>query len=314
MTAQVEAITPGRYSHDVLLHDNDAQLVAGMKPFVELGLASGGQVLVHSTEARVTMLREVLGTHPRLTYGLDCELYHAPSSTLFAYQRVFEDSPEPLEMWATGTVPLGDTETEHAAWGRYESAVNEVLRPYAFHGLCSYDTQVLPPHVIAAAKASHPHVTAGTERWMSHEYAEPAAFLVDPLAAVPGAPVGEPDVAVEVSCVSELPGVRRLLSRFALPDGVSRLAAEGLVAATHEALANALQHGALPVRVELWAGPARLTCRVTDHGRGVPDHLAGYRHPRRGGSTGLWAARQLCENVFIGDLPGGGASVLLSTA
>ena len=48
-------IPNGRYSHDLLLHDSDAELVAATRAFVELGLASGGQVLVHSSEDRVAM-------------------------------------------------------------------------------------------------------------------------------------------------------------------------------------------------------------------------------------------------------------------
>src|SRR4051812_34871068 len=68
-------IAAGRYSHDLLLHDCDDDLVASTRAFVELGLASGGQVLVHSSQERVAMLREALGSHPRLDYGLDRDLY-----------------------------------------------------------------------------------------------------------------------------------------------------------------------------------------------------------------------------------------------
>ena len=71
------------FSHDLLLHDSDAELVSGTRAFVQQGLASGGQVLVHSTEAQVALLRDELGSHPRLTYGLDQDLYQSPTATLF---------------------------------------------------------------------------------------------------------------------------------------------------------------------------------------------------------------------------------------
>ena len=57
-------IVGGGYSHDLLLHDSDEDLVEGTVAFVEQGLASGGQVLVHSSEERVTMLREAPGDAP----------------------------------------------------------------------------------------------------------------------------------------------------------------------------------------------------------------------------------------------------------
>jgi hypothetical protein len=142
-------IALGSSSHDLLVHDGDHDLIEGTWAFVDQGLASGGHVLVHSTAERVALLRKALGTHPRLEYGLDSDLYQSPMSTLFAYQRKLAENPEPMELWATGTVPMVENPSGHAAWARYESAVNEVLSPYAFHGLCTYDLRALPPERIA---------------------------------------------------------------------------------------------------------------------------------------------------------------------
>ena len=47
-----QPIVGGGYSHDLLLHDSDEDLVEGTVAFVEQGLASGGQVLVHSPRTR----------------------------------------------------------------------------------------------------------------------------------------------------------------------------------------------------------------------------------------------------------------------
>src|SRR6478672_2656840 len=124
------AITRGCYSHDLLIHDNDDDLVAGTVAFVEQGLESGGQVLVHSSEARVAMLRSALGTHPRLDYGLDCDLYLSPMTTLFHYERTLAQRGDDGEFWVTGTVPFGLDHAAHPAWTRYESLVNEVLGHY----------------------------------------------------------------------------------------------------------------------------------------------------------------------------------------
>jgi hypothetical protein len=65
------------------------------------------------------------------------------------------------------------------------------------------------------------------------------------------------------------------------------------------------------VRLALWTDPARLTCLVTDLGPGIPDRLAGYRYPEPDGPKGLWVARQLCEDIFVGNLADGGSYALV---
>ena len=301
------------FSHGALLHDGESAVVPGTRAFVQEGLASGGQVLVHGTEGRVAMLREVLGTHPRLTFGLDRDLYQSPMVTLFRYQRALLESREPAGLWATGTVPFhGDEETQ-AAWARYESLVNEALSPYTFHGLCTYDTQALPEHVITAARATHAYVAVQGRAAPSTTYQQPAAFLADPLARAPEPPAVEPTMSLQVSSPQNLRRARDELRRGIGISGVDANVAHDLLMATNEVLSNALQHGAPPVRLELWAAPFWLTCRVTDHGPGLSDRLRGYRHACAPGPMGLWVARQLCGELVIGDPPGGGCSVVLTT-
>jgi anti-sigma regulatory factor (Ser/Thr protein kinase) len=307
-------IASGRYSHDLLLHDSDDDLVAATRAFVELGLASGGQVLVHSSEERVGLLRESVGTHPRLDYALDVDLYQSPSRTLFAYERRL--AADPTEMWVTGTVPLGDDSGGHAAWTRYESLVNEVLAPYAFHALCTYDTRTLPASTVAAARATHPGLSAGGDRTVScAEYLDPAAFLTDPLAGVPDVPLTPPSVAATLHNLYDLRPVRHLLARAAESAvEVSRDSVEGFVTGSHEILVNALRHGRPPVELLMWVDGSKLVCRITDAGPGIEDTLFGYHHADASGPAGLMVARQLCEDVIVSNPRGGGCSVFLATS
>jgi anti-sigma regulatory factor (Ser/Thr protein kinase) len=306
-------IASGRYSHDLLLHDNDDDLVAATRAFVELGLASGGQVLVHSSEERVGLLRGSVGTHPRLGYELDIDLYQSPSRTLFAYERQL--ATDPTEMWVTGTVPLGDDSAGHAAWTRYESLVNEVLAPYAFHALCTYDTRTLPASTVAAARATHPGLSSGGDRTVScAEYLDPDAFLTDPMAGVPDVPQTPPSVAAALHNLYDLRPVRHLLARAAeSAAAVSRDAIEGFVTASHEILVNGLKHGRPPVELQMWVDGSKLVCRITDAGPGIEDTLFGYHHSDATGPAGLMVARQLCEDVIVSNPQGGGCSVLLAT-
>jgi anti-sigma regulatory factor (Ser/Thr protein kinase) len=313
MTTHVGERTGSAFSHGLLVHDSDDALVQGTKAFVEEGLASGAQVLVHGTRSRVALLREVLGVHPRLEYGFDEELYEAPTRTLFAYQRRLAELPEGTDFWVTGTVPQGADADEQGAWARYESAVNEALSAYAFRALCTYDTRTLPASVVAAARATHPMVSTDLSCQPSADYLDPEAFLADPLARVPEPPAAAPSMATTITRLDELARVRYLLKATARESSaVSMAAVEQLVTAVNEVAANGLVHGAPPVEVVVWADVTTLTCQVTDSGAGTLDPLTGYRFPDDWGPMGLWAARQLVDDLIIGGGPDGGCRILLT--
>jgi hypothetical protein len=297
----------------VLVHGGEDELVSGTRAFVDQGLASGGRVLVHGDSERVGLLREALGAHPRLEYGFDEELYQAPTRTLFAYQRRLAETEGPLPFWVTGTVPLGRDAAERAAWARYESAVNEALSAYSFRALCTYDTRTTPAPVIEAALATHPGVSTDLRSSRSDRYVEPATFLSDPMARVPGPPRTPPSLVTIVARLEDLPQARYLLKTTARESSaLPLLSLDEFLTAVNEVVANGVVHGAPPVRVSLWAQATSLTCQVLDCGSGSLDPLAGFRYPDEWGPMGLWAARQLVDELFIGHPAEGGSSVLLT--
>ncbi|MGZ4493529.1 MAG: anti-sigma factor RsbA family regulatory protein [Nocardioides sp.] len=301
------------YSHDLLVHHSDEELVHGTRAFVEQGLASGGQVLVHGSRDRVGLLRQELGAHPRLEYGFDEELYQAPTDTLFAYQRKLAEAGPGVDFWVTGTVPLGRDAAERAAWARYESAVNEALSAYSFRALCTYDARTLPGSVIDAARATHPTVSTDLTSRTSPEYVDPAAFLADPLAQVPGPPGSPPSLAITIHRLDQLARARHQVRTTArASSAVPQRSIDELLVAVNEVVANGLVHGAPPVQLSLWVDVTTLTCRVVDSGMSALDPVTGYRHPEDWGPMGLWAARQLVDELFISSPAEGGCSVLLT--
>lgn len=301
------------YSHGLLVHDNDEELIEGTRAFVDQGLECGAQVLVHGTRDRVAMLRDLLGTRPRLEYGFDEELYLQPTRTLFAYQRQLADRAERTPFWVTGTVPLGCDPAAQAAWNRYESAVDAALGPYPFRALCVYDARTRPPAVIAAARATHAIVSSALSSRASPEYVAPAAFLADPLARVPAPPTSPPSVATTIAHLRDLARARQLLRASARSDSaVSSLTIQEFLMAVQEVAANGLVHGGPPVHISLWTDVDTLTCLVEDSGSGNVDPMAGFRLPDDWGPMGLWAARQLVDDLFIGTSPSTGCSVLLT--
>jgi anti-sigma regulatory factor (Ser/Thr protein kinase) len=302
---------PG-YSHGLLVHDTDDELVEETRAFVGQGLQSGGQVLVHGTRERVGLMRQVLGAHPRLEYGFDDELYREPTRTLFAYQRRLAERTDTTEFWVTGTVPLGHDDAAQAAWNRYESAVDEALALYPFRALCTYDTRTCPAAVIAAARTTHSTVAIDLASFASPEYVDPAAFLADPLAQVPTPPTTPPRIATTVTRLDQLLWARHLLAVEARSgSAVPSQTIEQILSAVHEVAANGLVHGRPPVRITLWADVEALTVLVVDSGPGNVDPMTGFRTPDEWGPMGLWAARQLVDDLFIRNSVSGGCSVLM---
>ena len=314
MTRPSVAWPNSAYSHGLLVHHDDDELVAGTSAFVERGLASGGQVLVHGTRDRVGLMRGVLGTHPRLEYGFDEELYQAPTHTLFAYQRRLAETGQGTEFWVTGTVPLGRDAAERAAWARYESAVNEALGAYPFRALCTYDARTLPASVLAAARATHPVVSTALTSRTSLDYLDPAAFLGTPLSGVPELPTSPPSLMTSVVGSDQLANARHLLKTTARESSAMQpQSIDEFITAVNEVAANGLLHGSPPVQIELWADVNTLVCRVEDSGTVAVDPLTGYRFPDGWGAMGLWTARQLVDDLFISNPPGGGLVVLLAS-
>jgi anti-sigma regulatory factor (Ser/Thr protein kinase) len=301
------------YSHGLLVHHDDDELVEGTRAVVKQGLASGGNVVVRGPRGRVDMMREVLGVHPRLTYGFDEEAYLAPTVALFAYQRLLAESPDATAFWVTGPVPLGRDSAAQAAWARYESAVDEALCPYPYRALCTYDTRTCPASVITSAKATHATVSDGGTTRTNPEYVDPAAFLAHPLAQVPGPPGAPPSVVTTVTQLDELAGARHLLRASARrASAVSQHSFNEFLVTVNEVVVNGIVHGAPPVHLRLWAELDTLTCQVVDSGTGLLDPLTGYRRPDTSGPRGLWLARQFVDDLLIGNAPRGGFSLLLT--
>ncbi|MFC4787138.1 MEDS domain-containing protein [Nocardioides sp. MAHUQ-72] len=301
------------YRHGLLVHDTDEQLVEGTRAFVDLGLTSGGDVLVHGSRDRVALLREALGTHPRLAYGFDEDLYQSPVPTLFSYQRTLAERPTPTQLWVAGTVPLGLDATRQAAWLRYESAVDEALGAFPFAALCTYDTRTRPDAVIAGALATHRTVNVDLVERENPEYVAPAAFLDDPLARRLEAPAAPPSSTTVIHDLEHLAAARDLVKSAAYEhSAVSAQVIEQLRVAVTEVVSNGLLHGRPPVRVCLWTEVARLTCLVEDAGPGHLDPMTGYRRPTGPDAMGLWAARQMVDDLLIESSPTGGCRVLMT--
>jgi anti-sigma regulatory factor (Ser/Thr protein kinase) len=114
----------------------------------------------------------------------------------------------------------------------------------------------------------------------------------------------------------DLKRARHLLeARARWYSAVSSQVIDQLIIAVHEVAANGLVHGRPPVRITLWPDVDRLTCLVEDSGHEYVDPMTGFRCPNdEWEHMGLWAARQLVDDLFIENTPTGGSRVLLIAA
>jgi anti-anti-sigma factor len=110
--------------------------------------------------------------------------------------------------------------------------------------------------------------------------------------------------------------IRGRLSTYATSCGLSGYDRYKLLLAATEIMANAVIHGGGRGTINVDRRGDLLVLRITDHGSGIPRrHRAENPRPRPGriGSSGLWLARQLCEQVSIDTGPHG-TTVLLTYA
>lgn len=169
------------------------------------------------------------------------------------------------------------------------------------------------PSAIAAARATHPTVSCDHTSRSSPEYVDPAAFLTHRLAHVPAPPPRRPSLATTVAHLDQLARARSLLKAAACASSAApQQSIEELLIAVNEVTANGLVHGAPPVHVTLWADVGSLNCQIVDSGTGNLDPVIGYRYPDDSCPLGLWAARQLVDDLLSSNLPGGGCGVLLT--
>lgn len=99
--------------------------------------------------------------------------------------------------------------------------------------------------------------------------------------------------------------LRHLLAAHVTAAGLSGHEAEDFVLAVHELVTNAVRHGGGAGQLDLRRHADRLTCAVTDYGRGVPALPAALPDADEPGGRGLWLARELTAALTLTRRPDG---------
>jgi anti-sigma regulatory factor (Ser/Thr protein kinase) len=165
---------------------------------------------------------------------------------------------------------------------------------------CLYDRRAHTEETLGQVRQVHPRLLEpGGASIPSTAYVAPGDFVARGARPAPVPPVVELDV--ELTGAGELVRLRRLLGRWAGGHGADGDDADDVMIAVGEAVTNALQHGAPPVRVQAFPDRGVARVRVHNPGSAAVFATAGYHRPNTasGGGIGLWLARQLPDVVTI---------------
>jgi anti-sigma regulatory factor (Ser/Thr protein kinase) len=274
MSTPVETRGREPFVHPALFYRDPDEYLAGTVPFVRSGLAAGEPVAVAVPETNLALLRAELGADADRVRLMDMGTAgRNPGRIIPGVLRAFADTHPERPVRIIGE-PIWPTRSDH----EYPACVqHEALINLAFTGrdvtiLCPYDTQNLPPAVLADAEATHPLLIDSAGQRSSTAY--------DPEGVIAGynQPLPEPADAAELSVdTTNLAQARHLARTHAQQAGLSQDKVADVELVVTELVTNSIDHGGGTGTLRIWTADGQLVCQVHDHGT-LTDPLAG-RHP-----------------------------------
>jgi anti-sigma regulatory factor (Ser/Thr protein kinase) len=184
--------------------------------------------------------------------------------------------------------------------------VNTVLAVANVALVCTYDTGIVDPDVVACVARTHPELVVDGRPRPSGNYTDPSVFNTEcnrsPLSELP-----PPVLWLRFRRLDQLATLRAFVTSHAIEAGVAAQCVAKFVQAVDEVATNAVEHGDGSGVLQIWTGPRTMVCEVSDTGAGVRDSLAGYlpRPPGRARGHGLWIARQFSDLLELHSGPEG---------
>jgi anti-sigma regulatory factor (Ser/Thr protein kinase) len=286
--------------HAVALYHSEESLRARVVPYLRQGLDGDETVVAVVSDAAEQILRSALGSDAdRVQWRAGEVSYHHLGAMFEAFRQFLADQRAAVaEMRLLTQNDVGGGPDRLRAYLRNEAMTNEVYRPYGYPWACLYDQRAHTEETLRQVREVHPLLLEpGGRSIPSTDYVTPGDFVARGAPLLPVPEVVELDL--ELTGPGELMTLRRLLGRWVAGHGVDGHDAHDVVIAVSEAVTNALQHGAPPVRVQAFAVGGVARVRVHDPGSAAMFATAGYHRPDTAGGSGigLWIARQLADVV-----------------
>jgi anti-sigma regulatory factor (Ser/Thr protein kinase) len=296
--------------HDLLIYDSDEQYAEQVAPYLEAGVEQGEVLVAVPARANAPLLRDALGaTSERVRFHICEDWYTTPEAALASYDtavRTYQRDGAP-GLRVVAEVPFCSSGDDWGRWIRYEAIFNAAFAGRPVSVMCTYDTRVVPEHVVDAVRHAHPHVMADGHR-ENPDYQDPADVIrrfepePEPLPELEDLPLDADSRALRVALLG------KLADADLEPDR-----AEQMILAVSEVVVNAARHGGGLRRLRAGGGRGTFVCEVSDRGGALQDPLAGYVPPGApaANGAGLWVARQLTRRLDIAPSPEGGLTVTL---
>jgi anti-sigma regulatory factor (Ser/Thr protein kinase) len=290
-------------AHQALLYGSEDEFLTGAVPFVRDGLDSGDPIRIATSRRNADWLRAALGADARDVTFCDCsQWYRHPVQALAALDRAVRAAAQHGQRLRMIGEPIcvARTASQISEWARHESLVNVAVATGNAALVCSYDTRVVDPDVVATVAQTHPELLVDGGPLPSPAYTDPVEFNAErhrmPLPELP-----PPVLWLRFQRADQLATMRAFVTSHAIQAGAAGRPVGHFVQAVNEVTTNVIEHGGGSGVLQIWTGPDTVVCEVSDSGAGLRDPLAGYLPPavNRPRGRGLWLARQFSDLVEV---------------
>lgn len=298
-------LSVGTYSHRALFYDTDDDLVAGLVPFVAAGIERNERVVVVVGAATGLKLRRQLG--PRAEFDLwDAnDVYTSPVRTLAAYVDTVASSTEEGRCIRVAGEPVwvGRSPLELVEWTCVEAACNVVFADSNLEMLCPYNTSVLDPAIIAAARRTHPHIQRGSAVGASSAFAPVEHQSSVRASSLPPRAAGFERISIASPVAFS--SVMASVEAFGRAKGMARTRLVDFCVAVRHLIEDLFEYGVGRAQLNVWTTAEDLVCEVEiDSAFASP--FAGYLPESQSApfDAGLWHAGQKCDLLAVRELEG----------
>jgi transcriptional regulator with XRE-family HTH domain len=170
--------------HQVLLYATDQEFVETVVPFLREGIERAEALLVVTSNTRIKLVRERLGSDAKRVEFVDRDSWYTdPGPALRDLERFVNTKVSAGAAWVRYVGDpdwTGNSEIESSLWTRYESLVNLVFAASPASLLCAYDTRSIAPEIVKQASLTHPHTIGPDGVAQNTDFADPSGFVLGP--------------------------------------------------------------------------------------------------------------------------------------
>jgi len=183
LAGSTAALSSHLFEHRLLTYGSKEEYVEAVVPFIAEGLEQAHAHLVVATPPQISLLRESLDDRAEhVEFADSADWYTSLAGALNRYRAYVKEKLEAGGVWIRvvgDPVWAGRSDTEIAAWFRYESLVNLAFAAAPATIVCAYDASSFSEAVMSVARATHP-LGHGGVLTDSGAYRETEDFLLDP--------------------------------------------------------------------------------------------------------------------------------------